>query len=246
MQFLFLFGLINLIHAHGFLYSIGDDITVRGLQKLNSVIDDLRNPTNQVCRNEPENTPRFFELTSSISVKLAISKLATHIGECWVNIIQDNGREIRISPEEKCVYFIPDSECIPVPNSVTNDMCMQTWTFPTRNLDQITCTNCIFKWEWRGRHIEPNEYFNNCIDISVRSSSMEPENVEPDVEDVEPDVKPVVVDKPVVIDTPIINKPVVIPVKTKPITSVIRVYPTRRPKVSDIKKGIPGKYTYHY
>jgi hypothetical protein len=158
--------------SHGFIYSVEGNL-VRGLSKLNSVIDDLRNPDATLCRNEPM-VPGALPidlLQSTLTVKLAISKLATHIGNCWVDVLDENNNAIRISPLEKCVYSIPESECIPVPNSVTNDMCLQTWTFPLQNVNQLTCKNCVLNWWWRAEHIVPNEFFNNCIDFTQNNSN---------------------------------------------------------------------------
>ena len=160
------FALLPSVFCHGFIYSVDNNL-VRGLSKLNSVIDDLRNPDANLCRNEPPEPGNPIDLTQSkLTVKLAISKLATHIGNCWIDVLDENNNAIRISPLEKCVYHIPDSECIPVPNSVTNDMCLQTWTFTLQNVNQLSCKKCVLNWWWRAEHIVPNELFNNCIDFT--------------------------------------------------------------------------------
>jgi hypothetical protein len=197
MKFCYLYlPLLQFVLSHGFIYSVEDNL-VRGLSKLNSVIDDLRNPDATQCRNEPVTiNPMAIDLTqSTLTVKLAISKLATHIGNCWINILDENNNSIRVSPLEKCVYFIPDSECIPVPNSSTNDMCLQTWTFPLQNIDQLTCNKCVLNWWWRAEHIVPNEIFNNCIDFTLNT----PNN-----------------NTPPIINTPTINTPTIKPIINKP------------------------------
>lgn len=69
------------------------------------------------------------------------------VGYCWVEV---DG--IIISPTVDCVSQLRVG-CPPVPGSTTNDMCLQKWTFNTINVNQVTCTECVFRWIWKATHL---------------------------------------------------------------------------------------------
>ncbi|KAJ3013730.1 hypothetical protein HKX48_005541 [Thoreauomyces humboldtii] len=191
-------ALISTVSAHGFLMGIGKlDANTRGsvrdYAKINIAIDDLRSPLvdgEAFCRGAAKSAnPVALTLTEggSLTITQAFSLGAQHIGPCAVEIVDadntanivtlteaDGLRGCAVTPiaqfetdknsaaTAQCNGLIPSG-------LITNDMCMQYWTFTTNNVDQITCTNCILRWTWEGEHISVTnpEKYENCIDVKL-------------------------------------------------------------------------------
>ncbi|KAJ3267758.1 hypothetical protein HK104_005639, partial [Borealophlyctis nickersoniae] len=154
------------VSAHGFLCSpievdSNTPCTVRDIQKINNGIDNLRNPTTAgTCRGVTtpgKVTPVTLTNGESHTITIALSDGAQHIGPCWVEILDKNlGNAVRITDDAECarppqaqrdtVKTAPASDQCPgyIPfGLVTNDMCLNTWTFTVKNVEQITCTDCV-------------------------------------------------------------------------------------------------------
>jgi hypothetical protein len=48
-------------------------------------------------------------------------------------------------------------------------MCLQTWTFKPRNVNQIRCSDCILRWTWDAHHLGPQnaEKCNYFISLNI-------------------------------------------------------------------------------
>jgi hypothetical protein len=91
MKLLLLSTLLTTVSAHGFIWSVGsigeNPPNVRGLAKMNYLIDSLRNPltTPNMCRGEPTSSIRTaMTLGDTLTITLAISAAARHTGPCYV------------------------------------------------------------------------------------------------------------------------------------------------------------------
>lgn len=178
MLFLFLLStlFISIVNGHGFMLSptsqnIG---SVRDISKMNYQIDSLRNPTLVDCNTLPKSSLVSVSLVKNkkYTVTLAISVSAQHVGPCELHIIDpDTSDDVIIAKNENCVSSGTIFESTSDPNCeipdglVTNDMCVVKWSFCPSNLDKITCTECIMKWVWTAKHMEPYEHFETCVDV---------------------------------------------------------------------------------
>lgn len=185
--------LTSTVSAHGFLYgpgslSSGQEGTVRDIGKINYEIDSLRNPNSggNFCRGAGKGavTPISLSSGQDFTVTLALSNGAQHVGDCWVEIVDanDTSKKVQIAGPVQCA--LPpvaqgdtnkgsgaDQQCggkLPK-NLVTNDMCLNTWTFKPQNVDQIKCKDCILRWTWHATHISTSnpEKYENCADVTV-------------------------------------------------------------------------------
>jgi hypothetical protein len=139
---------------------------------MNYAIDDLRNPliTPKNCRGEPKTastSPLSLSLTSTpqqLSLTFAISQDAAHIGPCALFI-----GTTQISSADDCISRSKTPDCIAVPGSITNDMCLLTYTFTLTNLAAVTCTDCVLRWTWKATHISiySPELFETCMDVTI-------------------------------------------------------------------------------
>jgi hypothetical protein len=175
-MFSFLFLFFAFVNGHGFMLSpdnknIG---AVRDISKINYQIDSLRNPTTIDCTTLPKSSPISISLVKNkkYTVTLAISIGAQHIGPCELHIIDpDTGNDVIIAQKDNCVSSgtifdsVSDTGCEIPGGLVTNDMCVVKWRFCPSNLNKITCTECIMKWVWTAKHMEPYEHFETCADV---------------------------------------------------------------------------------
>ncbi|KAJ3175784.1 hypothetical protein HDU87_005778 [Geranomyces variabilis] len=215
------------VSAHGFLSGIGTLSSsqrgqVRDYNKINVQIDDLRNPlagNSQLCRGAAKGPVVPLDLSSgSLTLTQAFSLGAQHIGPCAVEIIDANDHNNKVTiasangldgcARPPIAQFDTDklspatNQChgkIPA-GLVTNDMCLQYWTFQTQNVDKITCTDCILRWTWSGEHISVTnpEKYENCIDVKVTKNGSTPPPVDvpnPDT-NTNTNIPPVVVTPP--------------------------------------------------
>ncbi|KAJ3052617.1 hypothetical protein HK097_005983 [Rhizophlyctis rosea] len=183
------------VSAHGFMYgpgslSSGQEGTVRDIGKINYQIDSLRNPNSAgFCRGAGKGavTPISLSSGEDFTITLALSNGAQHIGDCWVEIVDanDSSNKVQIAGPVQCA--LPpvaqsntdkgsgaDQQCggrLPK-NLVTNDMCLNTWTFKPQNVDQIKCKDCILRWIWHATHISTSnpEVYENCADVTVSTN----------------------------------------------------------------------------
>lgn len=177
MQLIFLL-FPTLISAHGMLFAPNDvnsDTagTVRGISKLNTNIDGLRSPTvsSNTCRSEGKSKAVPIELKNGqdLTVTLAISQGAEHIGDCYLYVLNENLEDsvlIGESTDSKACAFT-GGECQRPADSVTNDMCLVKWTVKVQNAEKIKCTDCVLQWKWVAKHVPATEYFENCADLQV-------------------------------------------------------------------------------
>ncbi|KAI9353792.1 hypothetical protein BDR26DRAFT_849245 [Obelidium mucronatum] len=88
---------------------------------------------------------------ASHTVGLSIS--ARHPGPCSMEIIDPATQKIvEIGSQMNCATLSP--------SSVRFD-----WTFKLKNMDQVTCTECILRFVWSSSNLIPTEYFQTCADI---------------------------------------------------------------------------------
>ncbi|KAI8913018.1 hypothetical protein DFJ77DRAFT_431640 [Powellomyces hirtus] len=188
-------SVLSTVSAHGFLSGIGrlsssERGQVRNYDLIDRQIDSLRNPTEGgLCRGAPRRKPVPLSLTEggSLTLTQAFSIGAQHIGPCAVEIIdaKDTSKKVTltsVSGDRGCAVqplaqfdtnkgSDAKSQCngkIPA-GLVTNDMCLHYWTFETKNVNKITCTDCILRWTWDGTHISKSnpERYENCIDVTI-------------------------------------------------------------------------------
>ncbi|KAJ3034146.1 hypothetical protein HDV00_005403 [Rhizophlyctis rosea] len=188
--------LASTVSAHGFLYgagSLSSDTkgTVRDIAKISYQIDDLRNPTTSgnFCRGAAKGavTPISLKNGQDFTVTIAFSNGAQHVGDCWVYIVDanDQSKSTQIAGPVQCAIAPTaqtttskgsgaSSQCPgDLPNGlVTNDMCLNKWTFKVQNADKITCKDCVLRWVWHATHnsVTNPEVYENCADVTVSSS----------------------------------------------------------------------------
>ncbi|KAJ3075523.1 hypothetical protein HK102_005590, partial [Quaeritorhiza haematococci] len=185
------------VDAHGYMCAptrIGSNTPcrVRGAQKISNGVDQLRNPlqlTGQgFCRGESAGTVTDISLVNgqSLTVTMALSVGAQHIGPCRIEILDKNlGNPVQIvsidgpngcaTPSIVGFNTASGSNAGAVcpngtPNGlVTNDMCLAYWTFTVQNADRITCTDCVMRWTWDATHISvaAPEKYENCMDVRI-------------------------------------------------------------------------------
>jgi len=173
-------GLFNSVIAHGFLIGPTNCETgellgrSRNYDSISFSIDSLRNPAGrgfegEMCRGASfENS---YEINSGqVCVALAISKGAYHAGPCLLEFHDTNGGITNLGTKEQCLQGYSDTNCnANVPNLVTGDMCRVDLTF-----NSLNSGNGFLRWLWIAQHIEPNEYYQSCVDVIVDGTS--PEN----------------------------------------------------------------------
>ncbi|KAJ3237396.1 hypothetical protein HDU81_009494 [Chytriomyces hyalinus] len=148
------------ISAHGYMISPGglnNKATfgaVRGFGGDNP--DILQNPANpnNLCKGLPKGRVVPISLGgngASYSVGLSIS--AHHPGPCSMEIIDPASNKIvEIGAGDNCA---------------TNPANQFDWTFTLKNMDQVTCTNCIMRWVWSSSNLVPKEFYQTCSDITL-------------------------------------------------------------------------------
>jgi len=165
----------------------------RGIQKIATSIDDLRNPNTggNLCRGEGRVVPVDMNInvdTLVHKVSLALSISAQHIGVCKLEVFDNDvgiSSSVNIATGNNCARsgeifdekLSASSVCpsdIPM-GLVTNDMCLHEWTFNLDKgaLDELynSCKNCVLRWTWVSTHVEPFEYFETCIDVNLKFTS---------------------------------------------------------------------------
>jgi hypothetical protein len=182
---LFFLFLIQNVFSHGFLFNpnvhFNDYGVVRNIEKIDIEIDLLRNPTSIDCTTLSESEKVLLQLENGKphTVLMAISIGAQHVGKCLVEIIDADTNEIVIlsNDQQDCAKRVvfsstSDVDCIIPKGLVTNDMCLQEWTFIPINVELVKCNNCILKWTWTATHITPFEHFETCVDVDfIKSNS---------------------------------------------------------------------------
>jgi len=186
--------ILTYVQSHGFLVHPGplnDALLSHGVRNYNSInnnIDSLREPSTVFCRNAERGPTTKIQLVNGqeFSVTQAFSIGAYHIGECTVEIFDQKNHSniIEIAGDDTQCARTPVAQfnhitittatnlCpnnIPT-NLITNDMCLNEWTFIVKNADKITCTDCVLRWTWVGRHISPPDFYENCADVQITSS----------------------------------------------------------------------------
>ncbi|KAI8824214.1 uncharacterized protein EV422DRAFT_617920 [Fimicolochytrium jonesii] len=186
------------VAGHGFLVGIGalgpnSKGQTRNYQAIDNNIDSLRNPTTgstPFCRTSTKSARVPLHLTEGgkLTVTQAFSVGAQHIGPCAVEIWDPktnkkftltsvagpNGcARVPIAQSDSNKKSGANNQCPGrLPNKlVTNDMCLNKWTFTTRNVNAITCKDCILRWTWVGQHVSPAEKYESCIDVTVTKGS---------------------------------------------------------------------------
>jgi hypothetical protein len=169
---------------------------VRNYAAISTAIDSLRSPfasspaaafsdDSHLCRGASKGpvTPISVKNGADFTITMAFSNGAQHVGPCAVQIMEDGdlSSAVTISPPGECARTpiaqsdtdkgLPASnQCsgrLP-PNLVTDDMCLNTWTFKVINADKIKCTNCVLRWKWAAEHVLPTrENYENCADVSL-------------------------------------------------------------------------------
>ncbi|KAJ3246661.1 hypothetical protein HDU78_006411 [Chytriomyces hyalinus] len=118
--------------------------------------DILQNPANpnNLCKGLPKGRVVPISLGAngaSYSVGLSIS--AHHPGPCSMEIIDPASNKIvEIGAGDNCA---------------TNPANRFDWSFTLKNLDQVTCTDCIMRWVWSSSNLVPKEFYQTCSDITL-------------------------------------------------------------------------------
>ncbi|KAI8907981.1 hypothetical protein EDD86DRAFT_247935 [Gorgonomyces haynaldii] len=200
---------VSSVSAHGFMVDIQPirDISqpaVYNYDAISNNIDSLRSPSGNgpLCRGQRGTKSRNLNLVNGqpMTVTSAFSIGAQHIGPCQIEIMQRNKPSTAVVIAQGDCARPPaeggklaqtstyktsgaDAQCpgrIP-PNLVTNDMCLNEWTFEVQNADRVRCTDCVLRWTWTAQHIsvyEP-EFYENCLDVTLSTSNLAPAAVAP-------------------------------------------------------------------
>lgn len=177
------------VAAHGFMA----EPRPRAYNKINYLIDDLRNPAQKgaMCRNEPRGTATSTVKLAEgqpLTVKLALSVGAEHIGSCTLELWdKDMKKSIVLAKDvEGCASAGKNhnkgtsaKDTCSVPEGlVTNDMCLKDWTITVPSLQGLDFTEGVLRWQWTAKHISPPEFYENCADVKIEggSSSTAPPN----------------------------------------------------------------------
>jgi hypothetical protein len=171
--------LLPLVSAHGFMLSPNSENAMlsRGVSaNIATSIDSLRNPdfAKTRCRGESPGPKTSISLLpgQTHTITLALSKNAFHIGLCQVFIHPANninGPGVLIAEEQDCVSK-QTGTCVAEPSGlVTGDMCANPWSFVVSDaVSNVDCTgDCVLRWVWLAAHMEPNEPFETCADVSL-------------------------------------------------------------------------------
>ncbi|KAH6560795.1 hypothetical protein BASA60_000518 [Batrachochytrium salamandrivorans] len=170
---------LSLAAAHGFMAHPGpvsgafSQHAVRNYDAISTNIDSLRNPidsSSPICRGAAK----------------AFSIGAQHIGPCAVEILDENlsnpvqiaqvsgpnGCAVKPLAQFRTDKSSPASAQCPkhIPSKlVTDDMCLNEWTFTVTNVEKIKCTQCVLRWTWSGEHISVNnpELYETCADVII-------------------------------------------------------------------------------
>ncbi|KAJ3251200.1 hypothetical protein HDU77_006043 [Chytriomyces hyalinus] len=150
----------NTVSAHGYMVSpggINNKATfgaVRGFGGSNP--DILQNPANpnNMCKGLPKGRVVPLSLGgngASHSVGLSIS--AKHPGPCSMEIIDPaTNKIVEIGTGNNCA---------------TQAGNRFDWTFTLKNMEQVTCTDCIMRWVWSSSNLIPTEFYQTCSDITL-------------------------------------------------------------------------------
>ncbi|KAI8907982.1 hypothetical protein EDD86DRAFT_247936 [Gorgonomyces haynaldii] len=198
-----LFLQVSSVLSHGFILDVvpGQQLLSQKLQPavynyaaISSNIDSLRSPVSgsNLCRSANPGPRRQLNLGGDVTISHAFSVGAQHIGPCKVEIMQRGNLQTAVTIAEGECARAPDaggniaqtntdksggaSQQCPgkqPPGLVTDDMCINDWTFKPQNTDQIKCTDCVLRWTWKGEHISKSnpELYENCIDVSLNGQS---------------------------------------------------------------------------
>ncbi|KAJ3254569.1 hypothetical protein HDU77_004055 [Chytriomyces hyalinus] len=89
------------------------------------------------------------------------------------------------------------------------------WTFTLKNMEQVTCTDCIMRWVWSSSNLIPTEFYQTCSDITLAkaggNSPAPPQPPKPNPQPQQP--APVPAPKP---NSPSVPKPNPQPTNPKP------------------------------
>lgn len=163
-------SLFQAVLPHGFMMGITDCETkqslqkARGYDKISFAIDDLRNPSIVLCRDEAPIQAVIVD-PGEICVSLAISDNANHKGACELVFVSETS-STSLGKYSNCVSEGVEPEDTNIPQMVTNDMkrYVKSFTIPF-NLEG---ERGVLRWLWVAEHVEPNEGYNNCIDVIVQ------------------------------------------------------------------------------
>ncbi|KAJ3252220.1 hypothetical protein HDU77_005256 [Chytriomyces hyalinus] len=148
------------VQAHGYMNSpagLANKQTygaVRGFNDDNP--DKLEGPGNPkiLCHGLPKSRVvpvSFGGNGASHSIGLTIS--AKHPGPCSAELID--------SASGKIVEIGSGNNCVVQPGSSFD------WTFTLKNMEQVTCTDCILRFVWSSTDLIPKEYYQSYSDIQL-------------------------------------------------------------------------------
>ncbi|RKO84531.1 hypothetical protein BDK51DRAFT_52125 [Blyttiomyces helicus] len=183
------------VDAHGFVYGFDASApgVTRNIEALDTDIDSLRNPEPKdgpICRGAARSgteTPLSLKSGEPVTIILALSVGAQHVGPCQVDILDADDLSAPAIPltsidgpngcaRPPIAQFDTDKspasgqcpKAIPQ-NLVTDDMCLHPWTFtPSFDASQLPASP-VLRWKWQATHISVTdpELYESCIDVSI-------------------------------------------------------------------------------
>lgn len=173
-----LFSTVPIASAHGFM----SFPTPRDYQEISFAIDNLRNPNvaGTFCRGKlPEDndrTPLSIVPGESLTVQLAISVGAEHVGYCGLELYDTNNVLQGVLAENVigCASTV-QAQCERPSGLVTGDMCIVPMTVQIPDNLDINIDRGFIRWTWVAQHVTPNESYEVCADIILQGNQSTPQ-----------------------------------------------------------------------
>ncbi|KAI9353791.1 hypothetical protein BDR26DRAFT_849244 [Obelidium mucronatum] len=147
------------VSAHGYMISPnGLNGALGAVRGFGGSIDRLQGPgnPNDLCYSLPKSAITPLSLGgngASFSVGLSIS--ARHPGPCAMQLIDPASQKVvEIGSQLDCATQSP--------NSVRFD-----WTVKLKNMEQVTCKDCILRFVWKSSNLIPQENYQTCADVRL-------------------------------------------------------------------------------